>query len=97
MKCIEENTERLDFLQRCLEVEEKQRKRLLEISNNKKKEMEEVKQNQIYDNNSTSTTEMLDQEDAIRKTLVEEMVKTSTPSNAPIVKVLTNLQGNLPK
>lgn len=98
MKCIEENTERLDLMQRTYELEEKQRQRLLDISLQKKKELEQAQRSNMYDgySNSTTTDSMLDQEEANRKTLVDEMVKNSTPSNAPIVKVLTNLQGNLP-
>lgn len=94
MKCIEENTERLDFLQKSLEVEEKQKKRLLDISLEKKKEMEEAQTKQIYHGFSNSTMTMFDQEEAIRKSLVEDMIKTAP--HTPTVKVLTNLQGNLP-
>ena len=57
--------------------------------------MEEAQKNQMYNgfSNSTTTISMFDQEEAIRKSLVDDMIKYSTPSNAPTVKVLTNLQG----
>lgn len=96
MKCIEENTERLNLLQKTLELEEKQKKRLLEISLQKRKENEDCQRKQMCDDYSNTTTTMLNEEEAIRKSLVDEMVKTCTPANAPTVKVLTNLQGNLP-
>ena len=97
MKTIEENTERLDLLQRTLLLEERQNKRLIELSTQKEKEIENDQRKQMYEGytNSTTTISKLDQEEAQRKLLVDEMVKTSTPSNAPTVKVLTNLQGNL--
>lgn len=97
MKCIEENTEQLDLLQKTLQVEEKQKKRLMDLSVQNQKEIEISQRKQLYDGylNSTTTTSMLDQEEAERKLLVDEMVRTSTPSNAPTVRVLTNLQGNI--
>lgn len=92
MKSIEENTERLDLLQKTLAVEEKQKKRLLEVSNNKKKELEESNQKKLYEVNC-ATTSILDQEDSHRKELVENMVQNSAPSLTPVVKVMTNVQG----
>ena len=95
MKCIEENSERLDLLQKTFQVEEKQKKRLLDISRQKKTEMEEAQRNQMYGgfSQSTTTMSMLDQEEAIRKSLVDDMIKNSNGSNTTTVKVLTNLQG----
>ena len=96
MQSIEENTERLDLLQRTFQVEQKQIKRLMDLSSQKNKEIEKSKTNEMYEgySNNTSTTSMLEQEETQRKLLVEEMISSSTPTNAPTVKVLTNLQGN---
>ena len=44
--------------------------------------------------NNSNVSSILDLEDIQRKELVDTMVKTSTPSNGPVVKVLTNVQGN---
>ena len=94
MASIEENTERLDLLQRTLSVEEKQKKRLQDLTTLEKKENEQAQRLKMYEG-FTSTNSTLDQEEAHRKELVDDMIKHSTPSNTPTVKVLTNLQGNL--
>ena len=97
MKCIEENTERLDLLQKTLLLEEKQKKRLLDLSLEKKNEIVAGNLQKLYEgNNSTNisnTTNILDREEAQAKELVNYMVQNSTPSIAPVVKVLTNVQG----
>ena len=95
MQSIEENTECLDLLNKTLEVEERQKKRLLEISLKKKKELEEGQMKELFDGFNTTTTSILDQEDAHSKKLVEVMAQNTTPSNGPIVRVVTNVQGNL--
>lgn len=96
MVCIEENTERLDLLQKTLEVEERQRKRLEDIKIKMENDFEETQRRSLYEGYTTCTTaaSIMDQEDADRRQLMEEMVRHSTPSNAPTVKVLTNVQGN---
>ena len=92
MQSIEENTERLDLLQKSLAVEQKQKQRLFELSNNKKKELEEANRKRLYEVNC-ATTSILDQEDSHRKELVENMVQNSATSLTPVVKVMTNVQG----
>ena len=94
MQCIAENTERLDLLQKTLTVEQRQRKRLSDLSLEKQKEDEEAQRLSLYEANS-SPPSVLDQEDGIRKQLVEEMVKSSTPAIAPVVKCLSNVQGTI--
>ena len=93
MKCIEENTEKLDLLERTLMVEEKQKQRLQALALQKEKEIEESKRRQLFEAHTSTSAAMMDQEDAHRKELVDTMIKDSTPSNAPIVKVLTNVNG----
>lgn len=92
--CIEENTEQLDLLQKTLEVEQRQKNRLLQISLQKERENENEKRKNLLDGTSTTTNSLLDQEDTTRKELVQAMVENSNQCNGPVVKVLTNLQGN---
>lgn len=92
MTCIEENTERLDLMQKTLAVEEKQKKRLLEASIRTQNEIQRAKTTQLYEGNSTDS--ILNQEEAHRKELVDLMLHNTTPSITPIVKVLNNVQGN---
>lgn len=97
MQSIEENSERLTLLQKTLSVEHRQKKRLLDISIQKERQLEQANTAKLLEGytNCTTTDSILDQEDALRKTLVDAMVKNSTPSDAPTVKVLTNMQGKL--
>ena len=92
MKCIEENTERLDLLEKSLLLEEKQKNRLREIDFKKKEEIDASTTMDLYAGNSN--TSLLDEEEAIRKELVEFMAKNSSTPMAPVVRNLTNLQGN---
>lgn len=93
---IQENTERLNLLEKSLALEEKQMKRVMELSIQKKKDMEDADRKKLLQENSNNSnvSSILDLEDIQRKELVDTMVKTSTPSNGPVVKVLTNVQGN---
>ena len=95
MQCIAENTERLHLQQQTLNLEQKQQKRLLDISLQKKKEAEEAQRLSLFEANSSSSPSVLDQEDAIRKQLVDAMVKSTTPDIAPVVKCVSNVQGSL--
>ena len=63
------------------------------MSHTNEKEREEANMALLYQGMSTTTTSLLDQEDAQRKELMDALVRDSTPSNAPVVKVLTNVQG----
>ena len=66
------------------------------MSIQKEKDKERDKAMQLLDGNSGITTStILDQEDNQRKELVANMVETSTPATAPIVKCVTNIQGIL--
>ena len=94
MLLIEETTEKLDLLERTLIVENKQRNRLEALSLQKQKKNEEDDRKQLLDGHTTTPPAILDQEDAQRKVLVEAMIRESTPSNGPVVKVLTNVHGN---
>ena len=95
MKSIEENTEQLDLLERTLMVEEKQKQRLKALALQKERDIEECNRRQLYEGHSTTSAAKMDQEDTYRKELLDDMVKDATPSNAPIVKVLTNVHGNV--
>ena len=90
MKCIEENYERLDLLEKTLALEEKQNKRLLDINIQEEKEMEEENIVKLY---TTTINTPLDEEDSARKELVESMAQNSTPALSPIIRNLTNVQG----
>lgn len=92
MKAIEEHSERLDLLERTLAIEEKQKKRQMEFALMKHQEKEKNQNINLYEGASCSS--LLDEEDAQRKKLLDNMVQNSTNSNGPIVKVLTNVQGN---
>ena len=91
MEIIAENSEKLDLLEKTLALEDRQKKRILEHNIQKQKEAELNNQSKLYDGDCA--TSLLDQEEAIRKELVDTMIQTSTPSTGPIVKVLTNVQG----
>lgn len=97
MKCIEENSERLDLLQKTLSLEEKQRKRLLDITLQKQKEIESANQMKLYDGSTATNNSLLDQEDSLRKELADSMNQTSTPALTPVVRVLNNVQGKYQK
>ena len=56
--------------------------------------MEEANRKQLLEGQVTTTASALDLEEAQRKELVDTMVRESAPSNAPVVKVLTNVHGN---
>ena len=94
MTCIEENTERLDLMQKTLAVEEKQKKRLMEASIQKEQELQQANIMQLFEGNSTADS-VLNQEEAHRKQLVDHMLKNTSPSIAPVVKVVNNVQGML--
>ena len=94
MHSIQENTEKLDLLERTLLVEHKQKKRLEAIAIEKQKEIEEAHRRQMLEGFTNSTAAVLDQEEVQRKELMDSMVRDSTPSNAPVVKILTNINGN---
>lgn len=93
-KCIEENTERLDLLTKTLLVEERQKKRLQELSMKEQKESEEANRRQLFEGTNPNTPpSILDQEEANRKELMTEMIRHSSPSDGPAIKVLNNIQG----
>ena len=94
MKCIEENSERLDLLQKTHLLEQKQKKRLMEIALQREKEIAEANQMKLYEGTSTNSS-ILDQEDALRKELADAMNKGSTTAITPVVRVLNNVQGDL--
>ena len=66
-----------------------------DLSRQKQKELAEAHTLALYEGTLNSTNSVLEQEEAVRKDLVDAMVNSSTPSNGPVVKVLTNVQGNL--
>ena len=86
MKCIEENSECLDLLSKTLEVEQKQKKRLIEIGIEKENNIEVPNKNSI-----------LEEEEAQRKSLMDALLRTDTPSTGSVVKILTNIQGKFSK
>ena len=92
---IEENTEKLDLLEKTLLIEEKQKKRLQGIMSQNEKEKEEAARIQLFEGNNATTMSMLDQEESQRKELMDGLIRNSTP-NAPVVKVLNSIQGTDP-
>lgn len=97
MQFIEENTERIELLEKNVALEQRQRQRKLDISIQKQKDLEEARSLALYEGTFNSSTSVLEQEEAVRKELVDAMVSTtsSSPSNGPVVKVLTNVQGKM--
>lgn len=93
MKLIEENSEKLELLQKAVSLEMKQKNRLTADAVQKQKETEKNKLTELYAGNSPSTSNALDFEDNQRRELVQSMVENSTQSNAPIVKCVSNMQG----
>lgn len=95
MKSIEENTERLDLLQKTLEIEQRQQKRLMDLARQKQREKEEAERRKLFDatNTAAPTAATLDQDEVQSRQLIDEVAKTSPP-NAPVVRVLTNINGN---
>lgn len=94
MSFIEENTELVELLKKTLEVEKKQEKRLSDLSEIKR--MEELKQQEIslLDKTKTSPNCVLEQEEAHRNLLVEDMLQKSNSVVGPIVKVVAHTQGS---
>ena len=80
-------------MEKAREVEVKQRQRLQNISMQRQSLIEQTNRLRLFEENNTTAASILDQEDAQRKQLVDVMVRESTPSNAPVVRVLTNIQG----
>lgn len=93
MECIAENSERMDLLDKNLALEQRQKKRMHDLSAQKQKEMEQAHTMSLYEGTHNTTQSMLEQEESTAKQLVDAMAETSTPSNGPVVKVLTNVQG----
>ena len=91
MKCIEENSQRIDLLQKTLALEDRQNLRIYEMNFQKKREMETAKNSKLIDGGINDS--ILDQEEAQGRELVHSMVQSSTPTIAPVVRVLTNVQG----
>ena len=64
------------------------------MSIQQEKERERARAMQLVEGYSGVTNSAtLDQEDLMRKELVNNMVQNSTPSTAPIVKCVSNIQG----
>lgn len=94
MKCIEENSERLNLMEKTLLLEQKQKKRMIDLTKQEEKDIETATRRRLYDGYSSNVnSSILDQEEAQRKELVKEMVETSTPLIEPAVRVLQNVQG----
>ena len=94
MKSIEENTEKLDLLERTVLVEEKQKNRLKAIALEKEREIAQSKKRQLLEGHAPTSAAMLDEEDNNRRELLDAMNRDSNPSNGPVVKVLSNVHGN---
>lgn len=90
MLTIEELTERLILTEKTAALEEKQRRRLMESSSNR----QQAKSDDVrLPEASAESNSLLDQEDAHRKLVVDNMVQNCSASNGPVVKVLVNVQG----
>ena len=55
------------------------------------RESQEQKKRDLFEGNTTANT--INQDEVQRKVLLDDMVRNSTSSNAPVVKVLTNVHG----
>lgn len=93
MKSIEENTEKLDLLERTLTLENNQKKRLQAIALKKQQELDESNRRDLFEGHTTSTAALLNQEESHRKELMDTMIRESTSSNSTVVKVLTSVNG----
>lgn len=80
------------MLEKTLQLEEKQKKRILDWSIQKDKEKEEAKKKELYEGTRSTTLAMIEGEEAQRKELLNAMIQT-TSSDGPVVKVLTNVHG----
>ena len=91
-KIVEENWERIDFLEKTLAVERRQQQRLSQISIEKEK----ARSAELLEGGSSSYTSSatLELEERNRKELVDAMLNSSS-SNVPIVKNICNIQGKL--
>ena len=83
------------MLEKTLLVDKKRQLRLESLSSQKNKEVEEDNTKQLFQGHTTTPSVVLDQEDAQRKVLLDAMIRESNQSNGPVVKVLTNVHGNL--
>lgn len=95
-KIVEENWERIDFLEKTLAVERRQQQRLSQISIEKEREREKARSAELLEGGSSSYTSSatLELEERNRKELVDAMLNSSS-SNVPIVKNICNIQGKL--
>ena len=59
----------------------------------REKQVQDEKIQKLYDGNGNSNSSVLDQEEALRKQLVDTMIQSATPATTPVVRVLTNVQG----
>ena len=80
------------MLQKTLAVEQRQKQRLIELTMKKERELEEAKKKKMCEVTTISTA-LMDQEEAQRKDLMNDLVQNSAPGNGPVIKVLTNVQG----
>ena len=80
-------------MERTLAVETKQKERLEALSFQKDKEVEKSNTSKLFQGHTTTPSAILDEEDAQRKVLLDAMVRESTASNGPVIKVLTNVHG----
>lgn len=94
-KMVEENWERIDGLEKALAVEQKQQQRLSQLSIERDRDREKARTMELLEGSNSSFTSpaSLELEEVHRKELVESMLKNVTPSNAPIVKNISNIQG----
>ena len=76
------------------DLEERQKKRFLQITIEKSRDIERDNQMKLYEGMSSTTTALLEQEESHGKELLNTLVRNSKPSDGPVVKVLTNVQGN---
>lgn len=97
---IEENTEKLDLLEKTKALELRQKKRVYDMDALVAKEKEAEKERDLLDGKITAASaSILDQEDAHRNMLVHNMnVQANANDNLkPVVKVLNNVQGTMGK
>ena len=92
MKTIEECNEKLDLLEKALAVEEKQRKRRSDLALQSQREQDESSRQQLQEMNPT-TQSLFEHEEMQRKNLMNSLIHNSSSSDGPVVKVLSNIQG----
>lgn len=93
MDNISDHYEKLDLFEKTLAIEERQNRRAHEYNLLEEAENNRERVKNLMSGNSTMGS-VLEQEDVQRRALVHEMNVNASENLKPVVKVLTNIQGN---